>query len=166
MSQRTKKICSVMIFSLCLLNVGNTFVFKPTQPYVVETNEKNPIAMIYIIEFQDILCSPCCESFLDFCFLLPPQFREENTCGIIVFGHNTHTNLGNKIIAKKVRGFMNGNQLHFPVFIDFSNIFKTLRTQATHLYFLDSTSLTVKMYDFPLTEVQKNAILQAVFEGL
>ena len=83
-----------------------------------------------------------------------------------MFEPGLQTNLGEKIIAKKVRGFLKGNQLHFPVFIDFFHIFKTLRTQATQLFLLDSTSLTVKKYDFPLTVKQKEAILLAVMESL
>jgi hypothetical protein len=61
---------------------------------------------------------------------------------------------------------MNGNQLHFPVFIDFPHIFKTLRTQATQIVLLDSTSFSIKKYDFPLAAKQKNSILQAVIESL
>ena len=145
-----KSIC-LILFALCFLNIGNT-------------NEKSPMALIYIIEFRDILCSPCSESFLDFSLSL--EFQKENTWGIVVFEPGLQTNLGEKIIAKKVRGFMNGNQLHFQVFIDFFHIFKTLRTQATQLLLLDSTSLTVKKYDFPLAAKQKEAILLAVMESL
>ena len=100
------------------------------------------------------------------CFSLPLEFQKENTWGIVVFDPGSQTNLGEKILAKKVRGFMNGNRLHFPVFIDFSHIFKTLRTQVTHLYLLDSTSLTLKKYVFPLAEKHKNEILQTVLKSL
>ncbi len=156
----------LIIFLLCLLNLGNTFVFKPAQPDHVWSIGKSSIVLIYIIEFRDILCSPCSESFLDFCLSLPVGFQKENTWGIVVFDQGPQTNLGEKIIAKKVRGFMSGNQLHFPVFIDFLHVFKTLRTRATQILLLDSTSFLVKKYDFPLAAKQKDAILQAVIESL
>ncbi len=165
-NQRNIQTKCLIIFLLCLLNFGNTFVFKPTHPDFVWSNGKSPIVLIYIIEFRDILCSPCSESFLDFCLSLPVEFQKKNTWGIVVFDQGPQTNLGEKILAKKVRGFMNGNQLHFPVFIDFLNIFKTLRTQATQIILLDSTSFSIKKYDFPLAAKQKDAILQAVIESL
>jgi len=165
-NQITNKTRFLIIFLLCLMNLGNTFVFKPAQPDHGWSNGKSPIVLIYIIEFRDILCSPCSESFLDFCLSLPVEFQKENTWGIVVFDQGPQTNLGEKIIAKKVRGFMNGNQIHFPVFIDFLHIFKTLRTQATQIVLLDSTSFSVKKYDFPLAAKQKDAILQAVIESL
>ncbi len=156
----------MIIFLLCLLNLGNTFVFKSTHPDYVWSIEKSPIILIYIIEFRDILCSPCSESFLDFCLSLPVEFQKKNTWGVVFFDQGPQTNLGEKILAKKVRGFMNGNRLHFPVFIDFLHLFKSLRTQATQVVLLDSTSFSVKKYDFPLAVKQKDAILQAVIESL
>lgn len=156
----------MIIFLLCLLNLGNTFVFKRIHVEHVRSIGKSPIVLIYIIEFRDILCSPCSESFLDFCLSLPVEFQKENTWGIVVFDQGPQTNLGEKIIAKKVRGFKSGNQLHFPVFIDFLHIFKSLRTQTTQIVLLDSTSFSVKKYDFPLAAKQKDAILQAVMESL
>jgi len=156
----------VTIILLCLLNLGNTFVFKSIHPDYVWSIGKSPVVLIYIIEYRDILCSPCSESFLDFCLFLPVEFQKENTWGIVVFDKGSQTNLGEKILAKKVRGFMNGNRLHFPVFIDFLHIFNTLRTQASQIVLLDSTSLSIKKYDFPLAVKQKDAILQAVIESL
>ena len=161
-----KKFNRLILCVLCLLNIGNTFVSESAQPEKIWENGKSAVVLIYIIEFRDILCSPCSESFLDFSLSLPLEFQKENTWGIVVFEPGLQTNLGEKIIAKKVRGFLKGNQLHFPVFIDFFHIFKTLRTQATQLFLLDSTSLTVKKYDFPLTVKQKEAILLAVMESL
>lgn len=165
-NQTRKKIKCLIIFLLSMLNVGNTFVFLPNQPEHVWSIGESPIVLIYIIEFRDILCSSCSESFLDFCLSLPVAFQKENTWGIIVFDQDSQTNLGEKIIAKKVRGFMNGNRLHFPVFFDFLHIFATLRTKATQIILLDPSSFSVKKYDFPLVAKQKDAILQAVIKRL
>ena len=165
-NQKSIKVKNLIIFTLCLLNLGNTFVSEPDQPNSIRGNRKSPLAIIYIIELRDILCFSCSESFLDFCLSLPFEFQEENTWGIVVFDPGLQINMGEKIIAKKVRGFMNGNGLNFPLFIDFSQTFKTQRTQATQLYLLDSTSLTVKKYVFPLAEKYKNEILQAVLASL
>ncbi len=165
-NQTRKKIKCLIIFLLSMLNVGNTFVFLPNQPEHVWSIGESPIVLIYIIEFRDILCSSCSESFLDFCLSLPVAFQKENTWGIIVFDQDSQTNLGEKIIAKKVRGFMNGNRLHFPVFFDFLHIFATLRTKATQIILLDPSSFSVKKYDFPLAAKQKDTILQAVIKRL
>ncbi len=161
-----KKIDCLIIFFLSFLNIGNTFVFLADQSDQVWGFGKSQIVLIYIIEFRDILCSPCSESFLDFCLSLPVAFKKENIWGIIVFDQDFQTNLGDKIIAKKVRGFMNGNRLHFPVFFDFLHIFATLRTQNTQIVLLDPSSFSVKKYDFPLAAKQKEAILQAVIKIL
>lgn len=165
--KRIIKQISAMIVSLfCLLNLGTSFVPEYIQEERISVGGKRPLAIIYIIEFRDILCSPCSGSFLDFCSSFPFDFQKDNTWGIIVFEPELQTDLGEKILEKKVRGFMKGNQLHFPVIIDFFHIFKALRTQATQLLLLDPTSLTVKQYDFPLAAKQKDKILQAVFESL
>ncbi|MCJ7578950.1 MAG: hypothetical protein MUP98_00265 [Candidatus Aminicenantes bacterium] len=165
-NQTQKKTNGLIVLLLCLLNIGNTFVCPPAQMQSLWGSEKSPVALIYIIEFRDILCSPCSESFLDFCLSLPPEFQRENTWGIVVFEPASQINLEEKIITKKVRGFMNGNRLQFPVFIDFLQIFKTLRNQATQLLLLDSSTLKVNKYDFPLAEKDKNEIIQAVIESL
>lgn len=164
--QTRKKIICLIVLILCQLNLGNTFMCEQAQMESIWGKKKNSIALIYIIEFRDILCSPCSQSFLDFFLSLPVEFQRENTWGIVVFEKGSPINLGEKIITKKVRGFINGNQLHFPVFIDMQHIFKTLRTQATQLLLLNSSSLTVKKYDFPLEEKVKNAILKLVVESL
>ena len=163
---QTQKTNGLIVLLLCFLNIGNTFVCPPAQIESLWGSEKSPVALIYIIEFRDILCSPCSESFLDFCLSLPPEYQKESTWGIVVFEPVSQIDLEKKIITKKVRGFMNGNQLQFPVFIDYLQIFKTLRTQSTQLLFLDSSSLTVKKYDFPLAEKDKNEIIQAVIKSL
>ena len=165
-NQIPKQSKVLMILLFCLLKMGNTFVCPPAQIENLWKNEKGHVALIYIIEFKDILCSPCSESFLEFCLSLPPEYQRESTWGIVVFEPASQINLGNKIITKKVRGFMNGNQLQFPLFIDYLQIFKTLRTQSTQLLLLDSSSLAVKKYDFPLAEKDKNEIIQAVIESL
>lgn len=128
-------------------------------------NGKNSMALIFIIEFKDILCSPCGEFLLDFCQSLPLDFQKENTWGIFVLDPDS-LHLGEKIIAKKVRGFMDGNGLHFPVFIDFPQAFSALRNQTSQVFFLNSTTLLVQKYDFPLTKKIKIAILEAILSSL
>lgn len=166
-NQNTKKIKTrgLVALALCLLNFGNVSI-KPAQLKIQWGMRKSPLALIYIIEFRDILCSPCSESFLDFCSSLPLEFQEENTWGIVVLDPDFQTNLEEKIIRKKVRGFMNGNQFPFPLFIDFSHIFQSLRTQSTQLLLMDSSALTIKKYVFPLSEKHKNEIVQAVIASL
>jgi len=161
-----KKVHCLIVFILCLLNMGNTFVCEPDQSGSLWGIRKSHLALICIIEFRDILCSPCSESFLDFCLSLPPEFQRENTWGIVVFDSVSQTNLGEKKKKKKVRGFISGNELHFPLFIDFSYIFQSLRTQTTQLILMNSSSLTIKRYAFPLTEKHKNEIIQAVLASL
>jgi len=163
---KIQKANCLIVFVLCLLNVGNTSLSLPAQSSNLWGVRKSHLTLIYIIEFRDILCSPCSESFLDFCFSVPLEFQKENTWGIVVFDPDSQTNLGDMLIAKKVRGFMNGNQLHFPWVIDSFHVFKNLRTQTTQLFFLDSSSLTVKKYAFPLMEKHKNDIIQAVLASL
>ncbi|MFC2167965.1 hypothetical protein ACFLRW_03195 [Acidobacteriota bacterium] len=156
----------LFILIVCILNIGIGPVSEIDQSDSIWGIRKSPLSLIYMIEFRDILCSPCSESFLDFCLSLPSEFQRENTMGIVVFDPSSPTHLEEKIVAKKVRGFKKGNRLHFPLFIDFSHIFKNLRTQATQLFILDSTVLSVKKYVFPLGEKLKNEIIQAVISSL
>ena len=163
---KKNKTWDLLVLTFCLMNMGTSFVSEPSQLRSEGGMRKSPLALIYIIEFRDILCAPCSEFFLDFCFSLPLGFQQENTWGIVVYDQDSQTSLGEKIINKKVRGFMNGNQFNFPWCIDFSHMFQSVRTQTTQLLLMDASSLTIKKYAFPLSEKHKNEIIQAVLASL
>lgn len=151
---------------LCLLNMNFIFLKKNSPRYRAAGPDISPIMLLYVIEFRDILCSPCLDSFLDFCLSLPVGFQEENTWGIVLFDPGLQSTIGEKILSKKVGGFKRANGLKFPIFIDALHIFESLRSQTSQLVFFNSSSLTVEKYAFPLKKEEKERILRAVLDSL
>lgn len=149
-------------FSTVLLGV----LFLQGIPFVEEgvfpDQGMNTKFLLFVIEYRDILCFPCHGSFLDFCASLPLPIQRERAWGIVVFEPGLDTGREEKIIARKVRGFLTGNKIHVPVSLDRLHLFDPMRIQGSYVVLCDLTTMSVLSYPFPLSEKNKKEILTTI----
>jgi hypothetical protein len=122
--------------------------------------------LIYIIDFNDFMCMSCLNSFLEFYHILPPPFQNERSLGILVDDHQNqqkNRSKSQKIIKKKLTGFIKANQIGFPIFIDSSGIFKYLSDNGTAVIIFSEALEMSRTYTFPLSFREKEEIFNTLF---
>lgn len=122
--------------------------------------------LIYIIDFNDFMCMSCLNSFLEFYYILPPPFQNERSLGILVDDNQSqqkNRSTSQKIIKKKLTGFIKANRIGFPIFIDSSGIFKYLSDNGTAVIIFSEILEMSKTYTFPLSSREKDEILNTLF---
>ena len=122
--------------------------------------------LIYIIDFNDFMCMSCLNSFLEFYYILPPPFQNERSLGILVDDNQNqqkNRSTSQKIIKKKLTGFIKANRIGFPIFIDSSGIFKYLSDNGTAVIIFSEILEMSKTYTFPLSSREKDEILNTLF---
>ena len=108
------------------------------------------------------MCSPCLNPFLDFYKLLPSPFRENRVWGVVVYEDSenkegkTHRE---KIVKKKLRGFLQANNIECPIVLDSFHSFKEFPRGGTTLLIFDQREKVVERYVFPLSQKQMERIL-------
>lgn len=116
--------------------------------------------ILIMIDFSDFYCPLCVESLKTFCDNLNSRGQENFPIGILVFKSPKKKNSKNynKIIEKKLRGFIIGNGIQFPVLIDRNHVLSGLNLDDSDIILLDLSRKLIKKYTFPLTADQLNEI--------
>ena len=136
--------------------------------FLLDLNEglKRHAFLIYIIDFDDFMCMSCLNSFIEFYHVLPPPFQNEWAIGILVDSHQDQGEnrlRSQKIIKKKLNGFMMANRIEFPIFIDSSETFKNLGSGGTSVIIFSQGLESSRKYVFPLSSSEKEEIFQALY---
>jgi len=118
--------------------------------------------VLFIIDFDSFFCLPCTDTFLNFCQNLPPFIQEEALWGVLVYedpkkieNNKIHT----RIVEKKLRGFIQANDIKFPIILDHFHIFDGLTKGGTGIIVFDQMKKIVRRYPFPLNQMQRDEIL-------
>ena len=118
--------------------------------------------VLFIVKYDNLICSPCLNSFLDFYLCLPYPSRENMVWGIIVYDNpeeKERREVYRRIVEKKSRGFFKANNITCPVVLDHSHGFKIFSKKGTAILLFERENRILKKYDFPLNEKQKKEIL-------
>lgn len=132
----------------------------------LEDGLKKQSFLIYIINFNDFMCMSCLNSFLEFYYNLPPPFQTERSLGILIENQqDQHKNrsTSQKIIKKKLSGFIRANRIGFPIFIDSSGSFKYLSENGTAVIVFSEVLERSETYVFPLSSREREKILNTLF---
>jgi len=114
---------------------------------------ENTKLLLLIIDFDDFMCMNCLESFLSFCFSLPPSVLEENTWGILALEKDKNEKEAErtlKIAQKKLQGFIHAHQIPFPILIDSQHRFQSLAQNGTALLLFEKQRNSFAQFFFPL----------------
>lgn len=121
--------------------------------------------VLFIIHMDSLMCFPCLNPFLDFYKFIPSPFRENRVWGVIVYENSKKEKEKvhhEKIVKKKLRGFLQANHIECPVFLDSFHSFKEFSKGGTTLLVFDQGKEVVEKYVFPLSKKQKEEILNSL----
>jgi len=87
--------------------------------------------IIAIFSFYEMQCSMCIDNFISFCDYISKAKKCKSTMGILINEHGSMTKNDKelKILKKKLRGFIKGNKIRFPIKIDKNGIFSELKNK-------------------------------------
>ena len=145
----------IFLFFSCL---GNT-TGRQNRPMEFLPADK---LVLFIVKFDNLICSPCLNPFLDFYHLLPYPSRENMVWGIIVYDNpeeKERREIYRRIVQKKSRGFFKANNITCPIVLDHSHGFKIFSKKRTVILLFEREERILKKYVFPLNEKQKKEIL-------
>jgi hypothetical protein len=121
--------------------------------------------LLFIFDFNDFMCFSCLDSFLGFYHSLPFPFRDEHSLGVLVYdkrGKEKERSVRERIIEKKLRGFVQANQIEFPVLIDHLDVFKSQVKEGSSVILFDPRDGLLRRYKFPLSLPDREKILEIV----
>lgn len=142
----------VIIVSISLLFIYGGRTHENTRSVLSEKR------FILIVDLSVLNCPLCVQSLTEFIGIVNAFKLENDVLGVLVFSRrendpNSETHV--KIAEKKLRGFIKGNDVQFPFFLDRSGVFNVLNPDATALLILfDREESEIKKYTFPLTSAQ------------
>lgn len=126
----------------------------------------NPqVFLLLVIDFDDFMCPACMESVLDFCRALPVPLQQKQVWGIVVSDQangERQEGLSERILEKKIRGFVKANRLEFPILLDRDGVFKPLAGLGTVFFVFDAEKQTVSRYVFPLAPYEISIIQKSL----
>ncbi len=127
---------------------------------------ENRALLLLVIDFSDFNCPLCLDSLLNFCRMLPPSYSEVMIWGIVV----NNKGLGNdqdssaiQIMDKKIRGFIEANDISFPLILDRNCVFNQLSHQGSTVMVIDLKKQIVSHFDFPLEPQEIQHIQHILF---
>ncbi len=119
--------------------------------------------ILVVFDFESLSCPLCLDSFKNFCEALQSKGKENSALGVLIYRNpedekavDDHT----KIIEKKLRGFIIGNNIEFPIILDKFHIFNGTSAKGTGVILFDASKGILKRYPFPLTKKQIDEILK------
>ncbi len=152
MNRIKKTMSMIIIVSIGLLFIYGGSIHENTRSVFSERR------YILIVDLNVLNCPLCVQSLTEFISVVNAFKLENDILGVLVFSRrendsNSETQM--KIAEKKLRGFIIGNDVQFPFFLDRSGVFNVLNPDATALLILfDREESEIKKYTFPLTSAQ------------
>jgi hypothetical protein len=143
----------VLLIVLMTLSFSNKELF-PQEQSVNVISEK---MFILIIDFAFFNCPLCVQSLTDFNNIINAFKLEDSLIGVMVYretNNEVDAERRIKIIETQLRGFIQGNDIRYPIILDKKGIFKSLSQDEASLILLDIEKKTVRKYTFPLKKGQ------------
>lgn len=117
--------------------------------------------ILVIFDFESLSCPLCLDSFKNFCEALQSKGQQNLAVGILTFRNPEGEKAVDdytKIIEKKLRGFIVGNNIEFPILLDKFHVFGGMNLKEAAIFLCDFSKGMLKKYTFPLTKKQLNEI--------
>jgi len=117
--------------------------------------------LLFILDFQDFSCMTCLDSFLGLYRQLPLRIKTSNAWGILVI--NAPEKEENKrvwIAEKKLRGFIQANQIVSPILVDRLDFLGGLAEEGSGVLLFDGSRNSVHRFNFPLAGYQFEEIFE------
>ena len=121
--------------------------------------------LLLVIDFDDFMCPACMDSVLDFCRALSGPLQKKLVWGVVVCDrlyNEGKTTLSERILEKKIRGFVRANHLVFPILLDRDGIFVPFVEDGTAIFVFDGEKQTISRHIFPLAPAEIRIIRKSV----
>ncbi len=124
--------------------------------------ENSETCILLIIDLTFLNCPLCVQSLADFIAMVQANGLENSVFGILVFDREkkkADLEKYMRIIEKRLRGFVIGHNIKFPIFLDQNGVFNLVCQQASALLVLfDVQNRRIKEYSFPLSRAELDEI--------
>lgn len=120
--------------------------------------------ILVIFDFESLSCPLCLDSFKNFCEALQSKGQQNSALGILTYKNPKGEKAVDgytKIIEKKLRGFIIGNKIEFPILLDKFHVFEGMNLKEAAFFLFDFSKGMLKKYAFPLTKNQIEEIFNA-----
>jgi len=118
---------------------------------------------LLIIDFGFLNCPLCVQSLTEFIHVINACNLEESVLGVLVLDGerlNSDADMRMRIAEKRLKGFIIGYDIRFPVVLDRQGIFRLINPEASATLLVFNGQLkTLKKYTFPLTRAQLDELL-------
>lgn len=143
----------ILLIVLMTSFFSNKELFPQTQSEDVIPEKR----FILIIDFAFFNCPLCIQSLTDLNNMINALKLEDSFIGMMVYretDNEANSERRIKIIETQLRGFIKGNDIRYPIILDYKGIFKCLSPDEASLILLDIEKKTVKKYPLPLKKDQ------------
>lgn len=124
--------------------------------------ENSETCILLIIDLTFLNCPLCVQSLASFIAMVQANRLENSVFGILVFDREKKKADLERyltIIEKRLRGFMIGHDIKFPILLDQNGVFNLVCPQASALLIIfDAQKGRIKDYSFPLNRDELNEI--------
>lgn len=152
-----KAVFIVFILSITFFSNTDSNSVESSRNFISEKR------FLLIIDFYFLSC-PLCKQSLEKCIdVINTNGLEKSVLGVLIFDREKieiDFEKYTKIMKKKLRGFIIGNDIKFPILLDRNGVFKNLNPDAGFLILFDTQNEIIKKYEFPLSRAQFNEIFQ------
>lgn len=152
MNSSAKAVCFSLVVLIGLLLVYEGGTYEESQSFLSANR------FILIVDLGALNCPLCVQSLTEFIGTANAFKLEKDVLGVLVLGREENDSISEtkiKIAEKKLRGFIKGNNVQFPFFLDRIGVFNLLKPDATAVLILfDSEESEIRKYTFPLTSAQ------------
>lgn len=118
---------------------------------------------LLIIDFGFLSCPLCVQSLSEFIDVINSRALEKSIIGVLIFERERNESGFEKyinVMEKRLKGFIIGNDIKFPIILDRNGVFKNFSQNLTTLILFDNRNKIIKKYNFPLNKVEINEIFQ------
>lgn len=126
--------------------------------------------LVFVMDFSILMCPACLQSFLDFYHQVQDLMTRGSVWGILVLDdlpqEEEEKKSSLRIAQKKLRGFIQANNITFPVLVDPLSFFKDFTRQGPALIHFDGRTKIVRLYTFPLKPSQKRSIMESLTQRI
>ena len=120
--------------------------------------------VLFVFDFESLSCPFCLDSFKSFFEALQSNGMQNSAVGVLSFrdpgGAETDERY-TRIVEKKLRGFILGNAIEFPILLDKFHIFDGMNLKEPAIFLFDISKDVLKKYSLPKTKKQ----LEEIFNG-
>ena len=151
-------ICVLLLTLLIVFPLASAETGMPESP-------NHQVFLLLVIDFDDFMCPTCMDSVLGFCRSLPVPLQKKQVWGVVVSDRANsegQEGLSERILEKKIRGFVKANRLEFSILLDRDGVFKPLARQGTVFFIFDTDKQTLSRYIFPLTPLEVRFIQESL----